>query len=60
MADYMTSKGGSEDLVTTRRAAFMDSRSKKDESNSREGLDKLIEDGRGPWIFHEEQVRTWR
>jgi small subunit ribosomal protein S5 len=47
MADYMTSEiGSTEDLVATRRAAFMDSRSKEEREQFTEGLDKLIEKGR--------------
>lgn len=57
MADYMTSEiGSTEDLVATRRAAFMDSRSKEEREQFTEGLDKLIEKGRA-WTMdlHEDK-----
>jgi small subunit ribosomal protein S5 len=57
MADYMTAEMGStEDRVATRRAAFMDSRSKEEREQFTEGLDRLIEKGRS-WTMdlHKDQ-----
>jgi small subunit ribosomal protein S5 len=58
MADYMTSEiGSTEDLVATRRAAFMDSRSKEEREQFTEGLDKLIEKGRA-WTMDLHEVES--
>jgi small subunit ribosomal protein S5 len=58
MADYMTAEMGStEDLVATRRAAFMDSRSKEEREQFTEGLDRLIEKGRS-WTMDLHQEKT--